>query len=186
LVNYVINSKVGSRLNPSQSGSVTGHPVSGRLSRSHAHENRQILSSAEEKTLARWITRLTNTGFPASPALGVQMAEEICRNRFALSREPPSYARPIGKSWLDRFHVCHPEIQGVWARKIESARHKAMNVETVKTWFEAVTELYLQHQYDSERVCNMDESGFAVGESQSSRALVNVCEKSSWKVISGR
>jgi hypothetical protein len=61
-----------------------------------------------------------------------------------------------------------------------------MNVETVKTWFEAVTELYLQHQYDSERVCNMDESGFAVGESQSSRALVNVCEKSSWKVISGR
>ncbi|KYG40720.1 hypothetical protein M433DRAFT_185008 [Acidomyces richmondensis BFW] len=32
----------------------------------------------------------------------------------------------------------------------------------------------------------MDESGFAVGESQLSRALVNIRENSSWKVISGR
>ena len=32
----------------------------------------------------------------------------------------------------------------------------------------------------------MDESGFAIGASQSSRALVNVRENSSWKVVSGR
>ena len=32
----------------------------------------------------------------------------------------------------------------------------------------------------------MDESGFSVGASQTSRALVNIKEKSSWKVISGR
>jgi len=32
----------------------------------------------------------------------------------------------------------------------------------------------------------MDESGFAVGTSQSSRTLVNVREQSSWKVINGR
>jgi len=32
----------------------------------------------------------------------------------------------------------------------------------------------------------MDKSGFAVGTSQSSRALVNVREQSSWKVIHGR
>ena len=32
----------------------------------------------------------------------------------------------------------------------------------------------------------MDESGFGVGTSQASRALVNIKEKSSWKVISGR
>ena len=132
------------------------HRISGRLSRSHAHEHRQILSSAEQKTLVRWITRLTNTGFPVSPALGVQMADEIRRNRFPLSRDPPSYPRPIGKSWLDRFRVRHLGIQGAWSRKIEGARQKAMNVETVKTWFEAVTELYLQHQYDPNRIYNMD------------------------------
>jgi len=32
----------------------------------------------------------------------------------------------------------------------------------------------------------MDESGFAVGTSQLSRALVNVCKESSWKVINSR
>ena len=39
-----------------------------------------------------------------------------------------------------------------------------MSVETVKTWFDAVTELWLQHKYTFERIYNMDESGFAVGE----------------------
>jgi hypothetical protein len=61
-----------------------------------------------------------------------------------------------------------------------------MSVETVKTWFDAVTELRLQHKYTPERIYNMDESGFAVGESQSSRALVNIRENSSWKVVPGR
>ena len=53
-------------------------------------------------------------------------------------------------------------------------------------WFEAVTELRIEHQYTLDRIYNMDESGFAVGDSQSSRALVNIREDSSWKVINGR
>ena len=61
-----------------------------------------------------------------------------------------------------------------------------MNKETAKIWFEAVTELHLQHQYPPEQQYNMDESGFAIGESQITRALVNIREKSSWKVINGR
>jgi len=56
----------------------------------------------------------------------------------------------------------------------------------VKTWFEAVTEVHFRYQYVPDYIYNMDKSGFAVGESQSSRALVNIREKSSWKVISGR
>ena len=121
----------------------------------------------------------------AFPALAIEMAEEVRRNRFQLSRTPPSYLRPIGKNWLDRFKKRHPEVKGVWTRKIEGARHNAMNVETVKTWFEAVTELCLQHHYTPDHIYNMDQSGFAIGESQSSRALVNIRENSSWKVISG-
>jgi hypothetical protein len=52
--------------------------VSGRTSRSQAYEPAQTLLTTEEGTLVRWITRLTKTGFPASPALVVEMAEEIC------------------------------------------------------------------------------------------------------------
>lgn len=163
--------------------------MSGRTSRASAHEYRQILSSSEEKTLVRWLSRLASAGFAASPALAIEMAEEIRRSRVCLSKTPPtppSTRRPIGKSWLNRFRQRHPEIQGVWTRQIEGVRHNTTNLELVKTYFEATTELYLQHQYPPERRYNMDESGFAVGTSQSSRALVNIREKSSWKVISGR
>ncbi|KYG39569.1 hypothetical protein M433DRAFT_542940, partial [Acidomyces richmondensis BFW] len=85
-----------------------------------------------------------------------------------------------------RFRTRHPEIKSVWTRKIESARYTAVSLDTVKTWFEAVTETRLQHQHQLEHVYNMDESGFAIGDSQSSRALINVRENSSWKVIQGR
>jgi len=66
------------------------------------------------------------------------MAEEIRRSRYQLVSVPPSYDRPIGKSWLDRFRKRHSEIQGVWTRKIEGVRHKALSLEVVRTWFEAV------------------------------------------------
>jgi len=53
------------------------HCMAGRNLRATAHQIEQILSSAKEKTLSQWITQLTCTGFPASPALVVQMAEEV-------------------------------------------------------------------------------------------------------------
>ena len=164
------------------------HRIKGRASRSCAHEYRQILSECEEKTLARWITHLTATGYPASTALVVDMAKQIREQRHRLKADatsPPS-RRPIGKRWLDRFRKRHPDIQGTWTRQIESARHNAVNAEAVKRWFDAVTELFLEHQYPPEQIYNMDESGFAVGTSQTSRVLVNVREKSSWKVVHGR
>lgn len=162
------------------------HRMSGRTSRALAHEYRQILSNAEEDALVRCITRLKRTGFPASPALILQIAEEIRRSRIHLSKITPPFQQPIGKSWLDRFRVRHPEIRSIWTRQIESARYKAVSYEVVETWFNAVTELFLANQYPPERIYNMDESGFGVVTSQSSRALVNIRGKSSWKVVNGR
>lgn len=72
--------------------------ISGRTSRSTAHESEQVLSPAEEKTLARWITRLTCTKFPVSPALALEMAEEIRRGRVQLSKAGISTLRPIGEN----------------------------------------------------------------------------------------
>ncbi|KXL49574.1 MAG: hypothetical protein FE78DRAFT_86014, partial [Acidomyces sp. 'richmondensis'] len=43
--------------------------IARHLLRAQGYEHRQILSNAEEKTLVRWITRLTVTGYPALPAL---------------------------------------------------------------------------------------------------------------------
>ena len=117
------------------------------------------------------------------------MAEEIRRSRVQLSKDlasAPVQRRPIPTGWLVRFRKRHPDIQGVWTRQIEDARFRMASVEAVKPWFEAVTELQLQHQYPPEHRYNMDESGFAVGTSQTSRALVNIRHRSSWKVVHGR
>ena len=160
--------------------------MSGRNSRAIARESQQTLSDTEETTLVRWITRLTRTGYPASPRLVIEMAEEVRRGRIQFTRSIPSTPRPIGYSWLERFKNRHIELNGIWTRQIENARFQAANYDSVQLWFDAVKELAIQHQYPPERIYNMDESGFAVGDSQSSRALVNVREKSSWKVISGR
>lgn len=160
--------------------------MSGRNSRAVAHETEQLLSTAEESTLSRWITRLTRTGFPASPALVMEMAEEIRRGRVRLSKDKPEPLRPIGENWLNRFKARNPHIAGVWTRQIDTARFKATNYDGVKKWFDAVTEIWTLNRYALDHVYNMDESGFAVGASQSSRALVNIRESSSWKQISSR
>ena len=51
--------------------------IAGRKSRAESYEMRQILSNAEEKALVRWVTRLTLTGYPITPALLKETAEEI-------------------------------------------------------------------------------------------------------------
>ncbi|KFZ24936.1 hypothetical protein V502_00571, partial [Pseudogymnoascus sp. VKM F-4520 (FW-2644)] len=55
--------------------------MSGKKTRAVAHEIEQALSNAEENTLARWITRLTATGFRATPMLIKEMAEEVRARR---------------------------------------------------------------------------------------------------------
>jgi hypothetical protein len=67
----------------------------------------------------------------------------------------------------------------VCTRQIERARHDATSSEALETWFDAVTELRIAHHYPPECIYNMDESVFAVGANQSSRALVSIREKSS-------
>ncbi|KAM0701561.1 hypothetical protein Q7P35_010469 [Cladosporium inversicolor] len=146
----------------------------------------QLLSPAEENTLSRWVTRLTRTGFPASPALVIEMAEEIRRGRVWLSKDKPEILRPISESWLNRFKARNPDISGIWTRQIDTAQYRATSYDGVKRWFDAVTELWIHNQYDLDHVYNIDESGFAVRASQSSRALVNIRETSSWKQIGSR
>jgi len=74
------------------------HRIARRLPRSISHKHRQILLNAEERTLVRWITQLTNTSFPAPPVLAIKMAEEIRRSRYQLVSVLPTYDRPISKS----------------------------------------------------------------------------------------
>ncbi|KFZ23652.1 hypothetical protein V502_01868 [Pseudogymnoascus sp. VKM F-4520 (FW-2644)] len=73
--------------------------MAGRKTKAQACKEVQLLFNAEEKTLVRWITRLTSTSFPATLALVIETAEEIRRKRVQLASSqntPPTQLALIG------------------------------------------------------------------------------------------
>ncbi|APA10975.1 hypothetical protein sscle_07g057450 [Sclerotinia sclerotiorum 1980 UF-70] len=97
--------------------------LAGKKTRSQTHEMAQILSNAEENTLVRWILRLTITGFPATPMLVKEMADEIRLRhvQIASSRIPTSTEiPPIGHEWIYRFQKRHPELKTCYSHQLKS------------------------------------------------------------------
>lgn len=77
----------------------------------------------EEKTLVQWITRLISTGFPATPALVIETAEEIRSGRVKLvnsQNTKPIQLNPIGYKWLYWFLNRYPKLQGTYSRQLDS------------------------------------------------------------------
>jgi hypothetical protein len=68
-----------------------------RISRSKSHELQKNLSTAEEETLLKTITRLSKSGLPITLPLTKNLAEEIRLSRFRLTSTPTSYP-PLGKN----------------------------------------------------------------------------------------
>ncbi|ODQ71903.1 hypothetical protein LIPSTDRAFT_72573 [Lipomyces starkeyi NRRL Y-11557] len=98
--------------------------MAGAKSRTQSHETYQVLSNAEEKTLVRWITRLSATGYPATPA-------------------------------------------------------------SITAWFDAFQLRFQEQKYELCDIQNMNETGFTVGDTQSTCIIVNSTQKSNWKVTAG-
>ncbi|KAJ9624525.1 hypothetical protein H2203_005260 [Taxawa tesnikishii (nom. ined.)] len=114
------------------------------------------------------------------------MAEEIPMRTCVAIKETITTSVIDFQNWLDSAMTCRSEIAGIWTNQIDGAGFNATSREAVKRWVDVETELFLQHQYPPERVYNMDESAFAIRASQTSRALVNIREASSWKQIGSR
>jgi hypothetical protein len=169
----------------SVSYSTLSYRLSGRVSRSIACESSQILSTAEEKALVKWITRLSTAGCPITLPLTRNLAEEIQKRRVALSPLPRQYP-PIGKHWLDRFRKRYPIISTISSRKIDASRFDVVNYPTINAYFTALSDLFLENSYSPNAIFNVDESGFALGDTLSSRVLVNKEDLRGFKKIAGR
>src|SRR5436305_12640198 len=85
------------------SANTLGRRRKGGKSIAERHESSQLLSVAEEKALARWITRLTFSGYPATHTFIREMAEEIRQRRVRSINSDGmnlvSYP-PIGTTWV--------------------------------------------------------------------------------------
>ena len=159
--------------------------LSTRTSRSQSHELQKILSTAEEKTLLKTVTRLSKSGCPITLPLIRDLAEEIRLSRFRLSSTPTSYP-PISKRWIDKFRKRYPELKTVYSRALDANRFEGVNYPVVNAYFNALTDLFLENPYPSDAIFNVDETGFALGTTLPSKVLIKRGDTTAFKKISGR
>ena len=153
--------------------------------RSRSHESQKILSTAEEETLLKSITRLSKLGCPINLPLTRDLAEEIRLSRFRLSSTPASYP-PISSRWIDRFRKRYPELKTVYSRALDASRFEGVNYPVVNAYFDALTDIFLENSYSSDAIFNVDETGFALGTTLPSKVLIKRGDTRAFKKISGR
>ena len=97
------------------------------------------------------------------------MAEEIRKRRVSsnndASIELVQY-EPIGQHWPKRFLGRHPDLESVYARRIEAACMKESTPEAIKEWFDTFEKVMRDYNVRPENIYNMDEMGFYIGSAQ--------------------
>jgi len=161
----------------------------GKKPRNQAHERDQNLTHAEEKELVRWITLLTISGYPPRYELLRQLAEIIRERRV---KNPDSnqvqvtvYDK-IGDQWILRFLRRHPELESVRPRSIDAVRVKDTSPERLKRWFDDLGKVLTEFNIKPENIYNMDESGFAIGEKEAGRCIINANIRQQFQAKPGR
>jgi hypothetical protein len=163
--------------------------MKGTLPRSQAHEAEQILSHAEEKELVRWITRLTITGYAPRHLTLREMAEEVGNRRVKQINDPSiqlvTYA-PIGHQWIPRFLCRHLELASVMTRRIDAPRIKDASPEALQKWFEKLDRVMEEFGIEWGNIYNMDESGFAIGDVEVTKRVINANIRQQFQAKPGR
>jgi hypothetical protein len=156
-----------------------------RISYSKSHELQKNLSTAEEGTLLKTITRLSKSGLPITLLLTKDLAKEIRLSCFCLSSIPTSYP-PLGRNWLDKFRKRYPGLKTVYSRALDASRFEGVTYPVVNTYFDALTNLFLENSYPPNTIFNVDETGFALGTTLPSKVLIRRGDTTAFKKISGR
>lgn len=154
-----------------------------------AHERDQNLTHVEEKELVRWITLLTISGYPPRYVILRQLAEIIRERRV---KQPESGGvqviiyDEIGEQWVGRFIARHPELASVRPRSIDAVRVKDTSPERLQRWFDDLEKVWTEFNIKPENAYNMDESGFAIGEKEAGRCIINATIRQQFQAKPGR
>jgi hypothetical protein len=160
--------------------------VAGRPSRTTARQNQQNLSPTEEETLLRWITRNTRNGTLLTPGMVMGMAKNLYADRVHLSTTSTLPPATFDHNWLERFKNRFPQLQGIWTRQITRDRFDAATQNTARPWFDAVATAFGGDCPLPDDIYNMDETGFAMGGTLSTRAVVDGHQNQRFKVTPDR
>ena len=143
--------------------------------RNQAHESEQNLTHVEEKELVRWITLLTISGYPPRYETLRRLAEIIRERRVKISdgEVPVKVYDKIGREWVPCFLRWHPELASIHPRSIDAVRIKDCSPERLQRWFDDLKKVLAEYNIKPENIYNMDESGFAIGEKEPGRCIIN-------------
>ena len=134
------------------------------------------LTIQEEKELAHWITTLTQHGY-APRYRTIRELAEIIRNRrvFGVNDDEVQLVnyKQFGKDWVPRFMSRYPQLKSTRIKLIEAARIKDVSVERLTKWFEDLQSVINEYKIELGNLYNMDESGFAIGEKEAGRCIIN-------------
>ena len=105
------------------------------------------------------------------------MAEEIRKQRVRnINQDGMQLVEydPIGKDWVRRFLGRHPELLSVRPRSmIDAVRVVGTSSKCLRQWFIDLNETITKFNIKPKNIYNMDESGFAIGEKEAGRCIIN-------------
>jgi hypothetical protein len=72
-----------------------------------------------------------------------------------------------------RFLARHPKLASVCPRSIDAARVKDCTPERLRRWFDDLEKVIKEYNIKPKNIYNMDESGFAIGETEPAQCIIN-------------
>ncbi len=130
----------------------------------------QALTPEEEGCLVDYIRRLSLLSLPPQPSLVLETAEHLRNNCLLINTPLPANPIPsLGSNWLQKFRKHHPS-------QIDTSRLDGSCPEKLAVWFAEMASILHQNSYNPADIYNKDETGYAIGATQSTRVLA-VLEK---------
>jgi helix-turn-helix, Psq domain len=139
-----------------------------------SHQEQQLLTPVEERTLVKWAIQYYKWGLPLSARHLRQFAVEIQLRK----PQPAGGFPPIGEHWHQKLLNRHTELRHVIVRGLDRTRASTvLKKEIFVDYFELYSSLLQQYRILPQDIYNMDEKGFAMGQIQQTRAIVPAAEK---------
>ncbi|KAK4690099.1 hypothetical protein P7C73_g7, partial [Tremellales sp. Uapishka_1] len=139
-----------------------------------AHPSQQALTPQEEEALVEYINSTCRQGHPINPSDAVEIANYLRGNRLLLDGVPTKELPPLGKNWTAGFWKRHEQVRSSFSRVVDSARYKSASRAKLEPYYDEVSALMARNEYLPCNIYNMDETGHAMGTTQSSRVLTIV------------
>lgn len=126
--------------------------VNGRPTIKESNEMKQLLSTAEETALVKYLIRQAKRGFPLTPRMVVEKVVAILE---AKSGEPME----VGHEWFMRFMHRQPALQTYRAGPLDRARANAAYEQLMVDYADTVEEVYERIKPPQRNVFGTDEVG---------------------------